>query len=323
MDWKSGALGVVFVAMWASAFTAARLVVTDAPPFLALSARFAISGGIALAIGWAVGQRIRLSRAQWGAVAVFGICQNALYLGLNFEGMRTVDASVAVIVAALLPLTVAGLGRVFLGERLGLIAVLGLFAGFGGVLLIMSARVGAGADAWGVALCVAGGVALAVATLLAGGAAKGGNLWMVVGLQMLVGSVALFPAAWLLEDWSVNWTWTFAGAFVYTILISGIAATMAWFMLIERIGATRAATFHFLNPFFGVAIAAAVLGERVGPRDLIGVVIVMTGILAVQLSKTPAKAKPAPKPAPAPKSAPEPAPEPEPEPEPEPAPKPL
>jgi drug/metabolite transporter (DMT)-like permease len=178
MDWKSGALGVVFVAMWASAFTAARLVVTDAPPFLALSVRFAISGGVALAIGWAVGQRIRLSRAQWGAVAVFGICQNALYLGLNFEGMRTVDASVAVIVAALLPLTVAGLGRVFLGERLGLIAVLGLFAGFGGVLLIMSARVGAGADAWGVALCVAGGVALAVATLLAGGAAKGGNLWM-------------------------------------------------------------------------------------------------------------------------------------------------
>jgi drug/metabolite transporter (DMT)-like permease len=126
---------------------------------------------------------------------------------------------------------------------------------------------GAGAEAGGVALCVAGGVALAVATLLAGGAAKGGNLWMVVGLQMLVGSVALFPAAWLLEDWSVNWTWTFAGAFVYTILISGIAATMAWFMLIERIGATRAATFHFLNPFFGVAIAAAVLAELDGVRS--------------------------------------------------------
>ena len=49
----------------------------------------------------------------------------------------------------------------------------------------------------------------------------------------------------------------------------------------------RGATFHFLNPFFGVAIAAAILGERLGLTDVIGVLIIMAGILAVQLSKTP------------------------------------
>jgi probable blue pigment (indigoidine) exporter len=69
MDWKSIALGVVFVALWSSAFTSARIVVADAPPFLALSLRFLISGLIALAAGWAMGQRIRLSRAQWMASA--------------------------------------------------------------------------------------------------------------------------------------------------------------------------------------------------------------------------------------------------------------
>ncbi|MCB1391582.1 MAG: EamA family transporter, partial [Rhodobacteraceae bacterium] len=53
------------------------------------------------------------------------------------------------------------------------------------------------------------------------------------------------------------------------------------------IGAVKAATFHFLNPFFGVAIAAALLGETLALTDVIGVVVIMAGILAVQLSKAP------------------------------------
>jgi len=58
-----------------------------------------------------------------------------------------------------------------------------------------------------------------------------------------------------------------------------------WFLLVGRIGAVRAATFHFLNPFFGVAVAAVLLGESLGIYDVIGVAIIMAGILAVQRSR--------------------------------------
>jgi len=102
MDWRSILLGLFFAAAWSSAFTSARIVVADAPPFLALSVRFLVSGAIALAIGRALGQRISLTRRQWLGVLVFGICQNALYLGLNFEALRTVEASLAVVVASLM-----------------------------------------------------------------------------------------------------------------------------------------------------------------------------------------------------------------------------
>ena len=57
MDIRAIALGLFFVAAWSSAFAAARLIVADAPPFLALSVRFLISGTIALAVGFALGQR--------------------------------------------------------------------------------------------------------------------------------------------------------------------------------------------------------------------------------------------------------------------------
>ena len=62
-------------------------------------------------------------------------------------------------------------------------------------------------------------------------------------------------------------------------------ATFIWVLLLNRIGAIRAATFHFLNPVFGVAVASLLLGEHLGLLDLIGVAVVTLGILAVQLSR--------------------------------------
>lgn len=284
MDWRGLALGIAFAMMWSSAFTSSRIVVMYWPPFLVLSVRFLVSGILALAIGRMLGQRIALKPAEWRAVVVFGVCQNALYLGLFHFAMRTVEAGLAAIIASALPLCVAALGRLFLGQRLRPMAVAGLMAGFAGVIVIMAARLGHGINPLGIAVCFVGVLSLAIATLTLRGATASGNLWIVVGLQMLVGAVTLFPVSLMFETWTVQVTPAFLAAFFYSVLVSGVAATMTWFILVRRIGATRAATFHFLNPFFGVAVAALVLGEHVTGRDLTGVAIIMAGILAVQLS---------------------------------------
>jgi len=287
MDFKALLMGLAFAFMWSSAFTSARMIVADAPPLFALSARFLISGLIGVALARLMGESWRLTRAQWRATIIFGLCQNAAYLGLNFIAMQWVEASAAAIIASTLPLMVAAAGFVFLGDRLKPVAVAGLIAGFGGVILIMGARFGGGLDPWGVALCLLGAVALTVATLALRGASSGGNVMMVVGLQMLVGAAALIGPALAFETLTIHWTPRLILAFLYTTLIPGIAATWVWFKLVQRIGAVRGATFHFLNPFFGVAIAAALLGETLNLTDVIGVAIIMAGILAVQLSKAP------------------------------------
>jgi drug/metabolite transporter (DMT)-like permease len=108
---------------------------------------------------------------------------------------------------------------------------------------------------------------------------------MVVGLQMLVGAVTLGVLSAMFETVSVTITPVFLAAFAYQILVPGLLATLIWFALVGRIGSTRASTFHFLNPFFGVAVAAVLLGEAVRLLDIIGVLIAMAGILAVQISR--------------------------------------
>ena len=288
MDFRALLMGLAFAFMWSSAFTSARMIVADAPPLFALSARFLISGLIGIAVARMLGESWRLTRSQWRATIIFGLCQNAAYLGLNFVAMQWVEASAAAIIASTLPLLVALAGFLFMGDRLKPLAVAGLFAGFGGVVLIMGARFSGGLDPVGVALCVLAAIALTIATLALRGASSGGNVMMVVGLQMLVGAAALIGPAVMFEELTVHWTPRLVAAFAYTTLVPGLAATWVWFKLVQRIGAVRGATFHFLNPFFGVAIAAALLGERLGTTDVVGVLIIMAGILAVQLSKAPA-----------------------------------
>lgn len=289
MDARALVMGLAFALMWSSAFTSARIIVQDASPLFSLAVRFLISGLIGVAIARAMGQTWRLTPGQWRATLIFGLCQNALYLGLNFVAMQWIEASLAAIIASTMPLLVALAGWAFFGERLRPLGYLGLAAGIAGVALIMGTRLSGGVDLTGVLLCVIGVLALTAATLALRGATSGGNFMMVVGLQMLVGSAILFVAAPLAEDIFVAPSWPLAAAFAYTTIVPGLTATFIWVLLLNRIGAVRAATFHFLNPVFGVAIASLLLGETLGPLDLVGVAIVTLGILAVQLARQPAQ----------------------------------
>lgn len=289
MDLRAILMGLAFAVMWSSAFTSARMIVADAPPLTALALRFVLSGLIGIALARAMGQSWRLTPAQWRATLVFGLCQNALYLGLNFVAMQWIEASLAAIIASTMPLMVALAGWTLLRDPVRPLGAAGLVAGMAGVALIMGARLSGGVDLTGVVLCGIGVLALTFATLAVRGATSGGNVLMIVGLQMLVGAAVLAPAAFALEDWEVRWSVQLVLAFLYTTLVPGLAATWVWFRLVNRIGAVRAATFHFLNPFFGVAIAALLLGEALGALDLLGVAVIMAGILAVQRSKMPAR----------------------------------
>jgi drug/metabolite transporter (DMT)-like permease len=278
-------MGLGFALMWSSAFSSARIIVSNAPPLGALSIRFLISGIIGVLIARWLGQTFQLTKAQWKATIIFGIFQNALYLGLNFFAMQTIEASLASIIASSMPLMVAFSGWIIFRDRLSSLGALGLFLGFFGVAVIMGVRIKIGADPFGIVLCLLGAAALTIATLSVRGASAGGSVMMIVGLQMIVGSICLGFVSLVFEDMTVTWGWPFVLAFIYTTLVPGLLATFIWFKLVNRVGAIKAATFHFLNPFFGVVIANIILDEALSSRDFIGVFIITCGILAVQLSK--------------------------------------
>jgi probable blue pigment (indigoidine) exporter len=282
---KALLLGLVFALIWSSAFTSARIIVSHAPPLGALSLRFFLSGILALIIALWLKQTFKLTKKQLQATVVFGVCQNTIYLGLNFVAMQWIEASLAAIIASSMPLLVALLGWFFLGQRLSTVGVLGLGLGFVGVILIMGFRLTAGISELGLIYCIVGALALSIATLAVRNTNSGGNLMVIVGYQMLIGGASLSICSIIFETYKVSFDLELMVAFIYTTLAPGLIATVVWFWLVNEIGAVKAATFHFLNPFFGVSIAALILGEPLSLSDYFGVVIVTIGILLVQTSK--------------------------------------
>ena len=246
---------------------------------------FFISGLIGVFIALALGQSFKLTKSQWRATFVFGLCQNALYLGLNFVAMQSIEASLASIIASTMPLMVAFAGWVFVSERLSRSGIIGLVLGFVGVMIIMWARLNQGVDIFGLVLCILGALALTVATLTLKDASSGGNIMMIVGLQMLVGSAVLAIFCLLFENIHFSLNTSFVLAFAYTTIFPGLVATVVWFKLVNHIGAVKAATYHFLNPFFGVLIAWLFLNESISYMDGLGVVVITVGIYLVQNSK--------------------------------------
>ena len=285
MNIRALLLGLIFVIIWSSAFTSARIIVLYSSPLAALSIRFFISGLIGVFIALALGQSFKLTKSQWRATFVFGLCQNALYLGLNFVAMQSIEASLAAIIASTMPLMVAFAGWLFVSGRLSSSGVLGLVLGFSGVTIIMWARLNYGVDIFGLLLCVIGALALTVATLTLKDASSGGNIMMIVGLQMLVGSAVLAVFCLLFENIHFSLNSSFVLAFAYTTIFPGLVATVVWFKLVNHIGAVKAATYHFLNPFFGVVIAWLFLRETISYMDAVGVIVITVGIYMVQTSK--------------------------------------
>lgn len=82
MDIKAILMGLLFAVMWASAFTSTRMIVTEAPPLLALAARFALSGVVGVGIALALGQTWRgLTRGQWRAIVIWGCARTRCIWG--------------------------------------------------------------------------------------------------------------------------------------------------------------------------------------------------------------------------------------------------
>ncbi|MEL7348140.1 MAG: DMT family transporter [Pseudomonadota bacterium] len=284
--WLTVLMGVSFAVIWSSAFSVGKIMVTHTPPFGISALRFAVSAALAGGLAWALGQRLPRGREAWRAILLLGLCQNTLYLGFFFTSMTMIPAGLAAVLASAMPLVVAALAPAVLKERVTALKALGLAVGFAGVLWIMGTRIAGGIDLGGIALAVAGTLGLAVATLTIKRIEFGTGLLMVVACQMAVGGVGCLILTLALEL-GLPWDVTEATlpfllpAFAFQVLVPGIGATLLWFALVKRVSAAGASSFHFLNPALGIGFAWVLLGEAVGPTDVLGVVLVAVGILMV------------------------------------------
>jgi drug/metabolite transporter (DMT)-like permease len=275
---------LLYILLWASAYVPSKIGVLDSSPLWFLSVRFAAAGGVTFAIALRLGATLPRNAHEWTAVAALGVCGNALYLGFTYEALRHLASGVGAIVASLNPLVLAIVAPYVLGERLTRLKIVGLLLGFGGVVAVMAARAGSGsANPSDVLLAFTGVIASVASTLVFKRCCGGLDLRVTTSLQLLSASAVLLPCALVFEGPPhVLWSPRIVASFVYLVLVISIGASLLWFWLLNRGEASRVSAFYFLTPIFGLFIAYLLLGEKVGTRDLGGLVAIALGIFLVQ-----------------------------------------
>jgi drug/metabolite transporter (DMT)-like permease len=224
-----------------------------------------------------------LSRRDLFFFAIVGVANQALYLGLGYVGLQEISAGLSTLIASSNPILIAILAVFLLGERMTWRKIAGLLLGFGGIAFIVSHRLSLGGDSLrGILFTVAGLLALVAGTLIFKLFAPKDGLWIGNGVQSLAAGIASLPFALTLERVEdIVPSWRLLAAVLYLALAVSIFAFLLWFYILKASGATAASSYHFLMPPLGMLFGWLLLGERISPVDLLGIVPVVLGIYLV------------------------------------------
>jgi drug/metabolite transporter (DMT)-like permease len=276
-------LVAAFCLLWASAFSVAKLAISDAPPLLVLTARFLIAGAFMLGAAAIYGKPWTLSRRDVAIFAVLGIANQAAYLGLSYVGIRSISSSLAALIISANPVLTAVMAAVFLNDRITWRKAAGLLLGIGGVAFVVDSRLGGGIeDPVGIAFTIAALVSMVAGTILFKTFAPKGELWSGTAVQNLSAGLAILPFAFGFESiGDIVPSWHLVLSLGYLAFFVSVFAYLLWFHLLNVSGATAASSYHFLMPPLGMLFGWLLLGERIAITDLLGIVPVAVGIYLV------------------------------------------
>lgn len=276
-------MALLWCALWGSSFVVIKIALRDAPPLFVMGSRFLVAGGVLLAFARLRGDRLPATLREWAPIALIGLLNNALYLGLTALALRRISAGMGAVLASTGPLLLALVAPWVLGERLTRAKGAGLVLSFGGVAFVMWTRLGA-QNPLGAMVFFLGCVGFIVTgTIVFKRSRLPYTLLVVNAGQALSGGLALVVPILCFESLDeVRWTREFLLAQAYLVVMMAGAAMQLWLWLLSRGDATRASAWFFLNPVLGLFAGAAVLGEPLSWRDLAGTVAVALGIHLVQ-----------------------------------------
>ncbi len=294
-------LGVALVVFSAIAFSAKAIIIklayrhgVDAVTLLAL--RMAMAAPFFVAVAWWFnrGGRTRsLTRADWRAIAFLGIVGYYLASLFDFLGLQYITAALERLVLFLYPtfvvlISAALYGRVIVGRDVAALAL-----SYTGIALVLANDIATQQDnvllgAFWVALS-----ALAYAVYLIGN----GRMVMKMGsvlfasLASIVSCAAVVAHFFVVREAALLWTQP-APVYGLTFLMAVLSTVLPVIFMsvgIRLIGSSHASMLGTVGPVATIFLGFAFLNEPITAIQLAGAALVMTGVVAITLARTPEK----------------------------------
>lgn len=283
-DYARGALcGVAAVSIWSGGIVAVGIGLrTDLTPWDIAAVRFTVAGVFLLP--YVLGKGLALGRLRWSGLAAIVLGGGAPVLLVNVGLLFAPAAHAGALYPGVMPLMVAGLAAITLGEpfttrkRLGFALIV---PGVCTIAWLSDGTIGSSQNI-GHAFFLGSGLAFAFYTVAmrraqldglhaAALAAVGDYLLYMPVYWMAVGTTSLAKAAW--TDIALQG------------LVQGLLTAVISYVLYGRavsiLGASSGAAFAALCPAMTALMAIPILGQWPGPADWMAVIAISAGVYIV------------------------------------------
>jgi drug/metabolite transporter (DMT)-like permease len=206
--------------------------------------------------------------------------------GLNTIVMKHLPSNETALLTSSLALWMAGLGAVGpKGQPLTVRSTAGLLFGLAGVALLMWPHEAQqdGHLGWQL-LVILGGFAWSVGTILYRDAGLAIGPLTFNATIMFFGGCGMLALGALRGEFP-QWHWELRGtaAMLYLAVFGSAVAYTAYSWLIKNAPTDRVATFAYVNPAIATILGWAVLGETLGPLQVVGTLVILLGVALVTL----------------------------------------
>lgn len=285
----------VFVLIWSTGFIVAKFGLPFAPPLTFLAIRYFLS--IVCFLVWVALARAAWPRGrqQWLHLAAAGVLMHAGYLGGVWVAVKAgMGSGLAALIVGLQPvLTALWVSQVASssadgdGPKVTPRQWLGLALGFGGLLLVVSRKLGSGDEVTALTL---GAAVLALLSITAGTLyqkrfVQPTDVRSANAVQLGAALLVTLPFM-LLESEAITWNASFIGAMAWSVLALTLGGSSLLYLLIQRGAATAVTSLLYLVPPTTALMAWVLFDELITTSTIVGTALTALGVsLVVRAAK--------------------------------------
>ncbi|WP_346236054.1 DMT family transporter [Niabella insulamsoli] len=274
------ATGIFFAILWPSASTATKLALSSGQPLVVACCRFAIAACIMLFIAHVIRRKRLPRREEWKQLAIYGLLNISVYLGLYVIAMEEVTASIGALTVAASPVFISFLSFILLKKPISVPILLALLICISGFVVVAWPLIGAATvTVRGLSLLIVSMFSYSIGTIYFSSKQWNGlHLLTINGWQTLMGGLFLLPFMFFTYQSSANhFNYNFWMGTIWLALPVSIVAVLLWLKLIQQ-DPVKAGLWLFLCPVFGILIAVLLMKDKISAFTVAGVLLVLLGL---------------------------------------------
>lgn len=273
--------------IWGTTYLAILIALETIPPMLVGGLRFMAAGAALCLFVLARGGRLPPLR-EWARQAALGTLLLGVGNGAVVWSELWIPSGIAAVGVAALPFWMSGAEAAFGGDRLRGRVLVGLFAGFLGIVLLIwpslfAADVNGPRFGLGVLLVQVACLGWAVGSSMSRRTQSTGGTAAASALQQLFAGVLLMSVGTALGEWSrLAFTPRTIAAELYLIVFGSLIAYSAYLYALKHLPVATVSLYAYINPVIAVMLGTLFASERFSPRIVAAAALVLGGVAIVR-----------------------------------------